>query len=387
MSAALGAGVVVSGDLAGMLTGALAVSMGRELALGAAGLGIAIAVTRAAASATAFNVGRMTDRFGTVTSLRATAIVAAVACGGIALFATNWTRLIIGLAIAGCSMAMAQASSNRLISTAVPIERQGIAFGIKQSAPPIASLLAGFSVPLVAVTLGWRWAFVFAALLSVAMLPAIGRRPANGARAPRRTTEASRPSARRQPARVALGVAFAFGSAAAAVLPAFYVDAAVTAGSSVTAAGTLLAVASALTICTRIILGVIADRLVSGHFRLCAGFLGVGGVGFVLLGSGRPALMTAGMLIASPTVWGFNGLFWYGVMQIGRDAPGTMTGVLSPGGHLGGSVGPLLFGLLAASIGYDWTWVVWTTFAMIAAVSMLLASHSIERWRRAQRSN
>ena len=61
-----------------------------------------------------------------------------------------------------------------------PPSRLGLSFGIKQAAIPIATLLAGVAVPTVALTVGWRWAYLIGAglaLLALLIAPA-GRRAA-----------------------------------------------------------------------------------------------------------------------------------------------------------------------------------------------------------------
>ena len=47
----------------------------------------------------------------------------------------------------------------------MPARRRGAAFGIKQAAAPLATLLAGLAIPVFALTLGWRAAFLAACLL------------------------------------------------------------------------------------------------------------------------------------------------------------------------------------------------------------------------------
>ena len=54
----------------------------------------------------------------------------------------------------------------------VPAGRQGLSFGVKQAAIPVSTLLAGAAVPTVALTLGWRWAFVLGGLRAMAALAA-----------------------------------------------------------------------------------------------------------------------------------------------------------------------------------------------------------------------
>lgn len=375
--ASVAGGVGVVADLPAVLTGALAVPMGQEFALGTAGLGAAIGACRATAALSSVPVGRLTDRLGSTNSLRLAAVAATVSAAAIALLATSWLLLTVGLVISGFAVAMGQPAANRLISLTVPAKRLSVAFGIKQSAPPTAALLAGVSVPVIALTLGWRWVFVVAAVLAVAMLPAIGRRPLPADRSVVVPPQPARPGQR--PGLMLLGVGFCFGTAAATVVPAFYVVAAVRAGSSVQFAGVLLAVASAATVLVRLSMGVVAGRMATGHFRLCGALVATGALGLLLLGTGSARLMALGVVIAMPTIWGFNGVFWFAVVGLARDRPGTITGNMSPAGHVGGSLGPLLFGLVASSFGYPSTWLAWTGFALVAAASLFLAQMFLAR--------
>lgn len=380
----MGAGVGVVVDLPGLLTGALAVPVTRELAFGTAGLGAAIASIRATAAVASVPAGRLADRIGAVHSLRLTVALAAVSTAGIATFARSWTLLTAGLVVSGAAIAIGHPAANRLLSRTVPARRHGTAFGVKQAAPPTASLLAGVSVPVVALTVGWRWAFLLAAIVAVLMLLAIGRRPAPApppaaGPVPDAPVPETSPPPRRGPraGMVWLGSGFAFGTASAVVIPAFFVDAAVNAGSPVDSAGALLAFASAATITVRVAMGFVADRMATGHFGLCGTLLAVGTVGLALLGTGDPTWMAVGVVIGASMLWGFNGVFWSAVVRIGGRFPATITGLMSPGGHIGGSLGPLAFGILAAAIGYPAAWLVWAVLGVAAAASMFAAARSL----------
>jgi MFS family permease len=366
-------------DLPGLLTGALAVPIMQEFAFGTAGLGLAIGATRGAAALSSIHVGRLVDRLGSVNSLRIATVLAVIASAGIAFVAQGWGTLTFFLALSGVALSTGHPAANRLLSILVPPRRQGVAFGIKQSSPPMASLLAGLSVPLVAATLGWRWAFGLGALLALSMLVLIGKRPKVRPQAVARSAgEGSELSPRFM---LAIGLAFGLGTGAAVVVPGFFVDAAVRAGTPVGRAGVVLAVASVATILMRLSLGFLADRLVSGHFRLCASLVAIGAGGLLLIGSNRPTLMAAGAIIAMAHLWGFNGVFWYAVVRVGADSPGTITGAVSPGGHLGGSLGPILFGIIAASATYRTAWLAFFVVAVGASAMMLVVSRLLSRGR------
>src|SRR5690606_32204086 len=106
----------------------------------------------------------------------------------------------------------------------MPASRQGLAFGIKQAAIPGATLLSGLSVPTIALTAGWRWAFVLAAAVAVGSLALV---PPDRHRA---TAHQRRTWHRATSALVIVGVAAALAAGAASSMGTFLVDAAVTRG-------------------------------------------------------------------------------------------------------------------------------------------------------------
>src|SRR4029453_10793467 len=85
---------------------------------------------------------------------------------------SRWSVVAI-LTVGAAANALGQLASNSSLAQHVPARRQGLSFGVKQAAIPICTLLAGASVPIVALTLGWRWAFVLAAVLAVAAIPLV----------------------------------------------------------------------------------------------------------------------------------------------------------------------------------------------------------------------
>lgn len=359
-----------------MMTGALAVQMREELGFGAAALGLLIAAFRATSSGTTFLWGRATDRLGAVVMLRVATGVSGLSCIGIAL-SDSYASLLTWMIIGGTGIAVALPATNRLLVNAVPSDRRGLGFGIKQSALPAASVLAGLSVPLVALTVGWRYAFWIAALLSVVVVAVIGRRSPEARQAAHRRPKTPRVDHRSLI--ILMAVAFGLGNFASSAMPAFYVDAAVTAGTPASVAGTVLAVAGLCAIGVRFFSGLASDRFASGHLRLCALLLVFGAIGQALLATGRPSLMIVGVLVGMGGVWGVNGIFWYSLMRAYPGAPATASGIAGTIGHAGGTLGPLAFGGLAESVSYVTAWTVAGIAAMLAAAAMMIASKPLER--------
>lgn len=81
--------------------------------------------------------------------------------------------------------------------------------------------------------------------------------------------------------------------------------------------------------------------------------------------------------------WGFNGLFWFSVVRTSPGATGTATGSVMPGGHIGGILGPVVFGLVAEGVSYSAAWSVLGVSAALGAVAMLLGRRTIVRYKHA----
>lgn len=372
----LGGGVAIVYVLPVFLTGALSVEIMRDLAFGSAGLGLAVGAHRFAGAIMSPYLGRWADRLGATRSIRLTALIAMAASLGIATTATRWAILVAWMTVGGCAQALGTPAANRLLSNVIRPARLGTAFGIKQSAPPTATMLAGLSVPVIALTIGWRWAYVAAALLGVVVIFAAGRPPPVD---PRRRAESagSRLADRRMI--LLLAVAFGLGNATSSTVTTFYVDAAVRAGTSADFAGTMLAVASIATIITRVVSGAVSDRLSTGHLRLCAGLLVVGSIGIAMLATGRPAWMAAGALVGLAGTWGFGGVFWFALVRAYPDAPGQASGAIAPGVLGGSTAGPVVFGFIADSAGFAVAWTFIGVVALVAAGAALVCSRKLAR--------
>ena len=368
----------VAGGLPLFLVGALAAQLTEELVFGAAALGAAVGLAQAIRAGAAAVLGRVVDRLGASRSLRLAMLASAMSAAGIAFFADSWGTLVPWLMLTAVAHAMGQPAANRLMVNRTRPERLGTAFGIKQAAPPTATMLAGLSVPVLAVTVGWRWAYGFAAVLALVVALFI-RRPVGAGHPERRAERMAQARVRlHDPTAIAIIAAgFGMAFAASAVVLTFYVDANVAAGGTASFAGVLLACASVAAIATRLSVGIACDRTAVDPLRICAGLLLVGALGHVLLAFDRPGIMGAGILVALVGTWGFASAFWVAIMRAYAATPGRVTGAMAPGVFLGGVVGPVLFGLAVEHISYPVAWVSAALVAVAAAVTFLLASRRL----------
>lgn len=363
--------------------GAMSVQLREELAFGAAALGMLVAIFRVGAASSSSILGRVTDRIGALRAMRYSLLIAAGSTLGVALFARSWAALAVGIFGCGVSSSWGQLAANRYLIRVVRGGRQGLAFGIKQSAMPTAAMFAGLAVPSVALTLGWRAAFVIAAVLSLSLLPFLPR-PSTAPRPPAPAAE-DRVAFRGSVRVLTFGIMFAM--AAGSTLGAFTVETGVAQGFSVRTASLMLSFGSLFSIVLRVIIGRMSDTWKDGHFDFVAGLLAVGSIGYVMFAVGGRTVTLLAIPIVFGAGWAFNGLFWFAALRLNPDAPGATAGVIMPGGMVGGVFGPALFGWIVEWAGFGAAWVSTAVFALLAAFlirrgSRMQAAEALSRGQR-----
>jgi MFS family permease len=363
--------VATCGVVPVFLTGGLAVQIRTELGFGSAALGIAVSLFFTTQALTSAPFGRMVERIGSRRGMQAASLGSSVSLLCIALFASSRNSLFGFLVLGGLANAVAQVAANLALARGVRIERQGLAFGMKQAAIPTATLLSGLAVPLVGTTIGWRWAFTGCALGAFAIACTV---PETTEGQVRHHTNEHSGDMRPMPL-ILLALGIGLGSAAAVPLGAFTVESGVAAGLQVGFAGFLLAAGGVVGIVARLALGWLADRRSAGHLRIVANMLIAGTAGFVLLATGVSWLFVIGTLLAFGAGWGWHGLFNFAVVKYNPNTPAAATGITQTGASAGSAAGPFLFGVIAESTSYGVAWLSAGAAAM-AAVAAILAG----RW-------
>lgn len=368
---AVATGVTVACVLPVFLAGGLAVQIRSEFDFGPAVLGVCLAAFVGAQALLSRTFGAAADRMGAGRALMIASLGSASSSVAVAVAVHGPVGLGVALAMAGAANALGQPAASRLLARSISHGRQGVAFGVFQSSKPLAGLLAGLAVPTVALTVGWRWAFVAAALGAVALASLIPRdfRPSVGASRPM-------PLAPVLPrgvlALLLTGIALGFG--AVKVFSAFIVDAGVMAGFRPGTAGMLLAVGSGLAVVARLGVGVLVDRRGVEELRLVAVMLASGAAGFFLLALGRPLAMLVGVAGVALGAWGYNGVFYLAMTRLLRESPGAITGVMLSGASVGGVVAPVVFGLVVSRFSYALAWGLVGGWTLLGAVAMRVAS-------------
>ncbi len=370
------ASVVTAGSFPVFLVGGLGVQLREDLGFGPALLGAAAAGFFGVAALASRAMGWVAERLGATRGMRLAALVSSL-CLVLLAFSTGPVWLLAVVCLAGVPNALGQPSSNLLITQSVPPRRRGFGFGVKHSAIPAATMLAGAAVPGVALTIGWRWVFVMAggiALLAAASVPRGEHR-----RWPERGPERSEAVRNEKTTLLLLAVAGALGSAAANALGAYVTTTAVAVGFSPAAAGLVLSAGSLAGLLMRLASGLVADRWNPDLMRVITVMLLLGAVGYGLLAVDSPIAVLTGVLVAFGGGWAWSGLLNFAVAKLIPHRVASATSSSQTGIFVGGSLGPLLFGLLAEHVGLPGAWTAAGGAAVLAGVLMALVRRQNQR--------
>lgn len=363
----------------GFMMGATAVQMRAELALDERRLGFAAGLFFAAMSASSIQGGQVAERIGPRRGLQLSTALSTLGLLLIAVATSSFATLLVWLVIGGVAAGLALPSASLALVRGAPL-RPGFMFGLTQSAPPFASLLAGVAVPVVSVQFGWRWAYAIAMVLSVAVVVLLPSsmafaQPGTASRSSRRTRVSSI-----RPEFVALGIGVGFGSAAAIAMGAFLVSSIVAIGIDPSSAGLLLALGGMIGVGARLTVGWLADRCNDGHLFAVAGMLALGAVGYMVLAAGRSVpLVGVGTAIGYGFGYGWPGLLFFATAWMNPQAPGLAVGVVNAGATAGAAAGPLGFGVLVSATSFATTWIVASLVSLFAAALVAMAAYRIGR--------
>ncbi|MCW2665628.1 MAG: Major Facilitator Superfamily [Frankiales bacterium] len=331
------------------LAGGLAVQLSADLGVPVTALGLTSAAFFGAATLMSPFAGAVVARIGSRAAMRLSVLLVSGVLVTVGLWVRSLPALLLVLAVGGAGNALAQPATNLFLAQRVAPSRQGTAYGIKQSAIPASSLIAGLSVPALGLTVGWRWAFV---LLAVPAAVLAIRVPGGGHRD--HWVPGDHRRRHRLPRKILLVIACGAGLAAACAgsLSIFLVAGAVEAGWGEAQAGLIFAGASVAGILARLGSGMQADRRGAGHLEVIALMLVLGAGGFACLASGNHILYALGAPVSFALGWGWPGLLILSVVQLSPADPAAATALTQVGTSAGAVLGPFGFGLLVEGFGY-----------------------------------
>jgi predicted MFS family arabinose efflux permease len=345
------------------ISGAMAVQLRSDIGLQLDDLGLVSAAYFGMAALLSAPLGRVAERTGPEMALRVGTLMCVLSLAGIAALARSPLALIALVGFAGLGTALTRTAGSVLVSRRVVPQRQGLAFGLKHCSIPLGSLAAGAAVPAIALTVGWRWAFVLAAFLALVVALLVPRRED----APVAKTRKGRVDMPKR-SLVIGAIGLGFGSSAASCLGVYTLSTAVDAGMEPGTAGILVALGSVVGICSRVAIGVWNDHRSGGQLDVVEVLLLVGSVGFLLLGLGSPAVLWFAVPLTFATGWSWMGSYTLAMVRLNPVAPGAAVGITQTGVFIGAVTGPLALGFIADHVSFTVAW------SCAAAASLIAVS-------------
>ena len=352
------------------LVSGMAVQISEALHLDPGQLGIAVAGFFGATAVTTSALGRVVARAGARTGLLVVMGVDVVVLLTLAS-ATHIAVLVGALLVAGTANGAVHPASNTLLAQGVQ-SRLGLALGIKQSSMPAAALMGGLAVPLVALTVGWRWGFVLGAVVAASIFVWV-LRLGSGAKAVASGEARGRLGGVRRPWLLSVGAGC--GAAAGTSLSVFLVDATVRSGHAAPAAAGLLAASGGfIALLNRAGLGWAQDAgRGASPLVLARRLVMFGALGFVLMTIGPSTLYVIGAAVALGWGFGWTGLVHLAVVGEPSTSAARATGTLMTGFAAGSCLGPLGLGQVSARWGYEPVWMVAACLSLAAGLALYLS--------------
>ncbi|MBI2861594.1 MAG: MFS transporter [Chloroflexi bacterium] len=301
-----------------------------------------------------------------------------------------WPQALALALLAGVAYSSVSPAITKAIAVWFPVRVRGTAMGIKQSGVPLASMVAGATLPSLALAAGWR-----AAIAAVGgVMVASGLLTVFLYRAPRASTDtvAADQLGWRNLAQVlgnrnvlALCVSAALITVTHQTLVVYlvlYLHEYL--GYSEVAAGFFLAYTQAWAIFGRLGWGVLSDRAFGGGRKLPLLLIAGITLAALLIAWGlRPGapLWLVGLVTAA---FGVSTFSWGALMTTllaelaGARLTGTAAGVSQTISHVGIAVGPVLFGFIVDLAGYSWGW----AYLLFCGVAGLVALLPVREQRR-----
>lgn len=355
--------------LPGFLVGGLATFVREDIAFGAAGLGTAVATFFAASMVSAVPGGRFTERQGPERAIALATMIAGGCLLLVGMVVTSYPVLLVVLGLGGLANGVVHPAANLLVVRRVPRDRQGLAIGTKQAAILFATLASGLAVPAIALTVGWRWAFIAGGFVALAI--AVVSTTASSSVVPARAGALRGGDVPTLPM-IVLAVAAGLGAGTAVAMGSFLVDAVTRTGMAPSAAGWLLAAGSFVAALIRIGSGWVADRALPRPLAVVALMMIAGSVGLTVIQVGRPFFQIIGTLIGFGVGWGWHGLLNLAVVDANPNAPAAASAITEAGAFGGAVVMPVIFGVTASTWSFTASWFAGAAALLIAAILVIV---------------
>jgi MFS family permease len=324
--------------------------------------------------------GAFTDRWGERRMVFYAGVLMCVGLAGAAAW-ESYPWLVTCMAVFGIGYAASTPAGGRAILAWFDKDR-GFAMGIRQTGVPIGGLVGALTLPLVSAHVGYRLAFLYAAVL--VMIPTLmayfGYRKAPGDGATSMTLASvarGMQALLREPRLFAVMATCMVLTASQIAMNAFVSVTAVSVVGTTAFVGALaLACGQAAAGVGRLAWGYTSDRIFHGErlipFAVISVLAALAAASLALLGRGEVVPLMLGTALLGFSGAGWNGLFAAALAEVGGvDRAASAIGIGLTGIFLASSIAPTAFGILADHTTLRVAWSVVSALALLGVIPVL----------------
>lgn len=343
-----------------------------EFGLSRSAFGLLVALSPVASAVVARSAGSFADRDARTALL---ALFGAATVGTLlTAVAPSFAVLVVATFLSGMSVGGANPITNRLVFDKMALRHRGVAVGIKQTGPPMSTMLAGFILPTLALMWGWRGAVATVSLIAITGLVStlLWIPPTRSTRLEPRSSRSFDDSSKQFVRRLSLiSVGIGIGNGGVLAFLPLYGQEVV--GLTSATAGAAAAVMGLSGVVGRVLLAPIGNRNEDPKTVL-TGIAAVATIAVIALWLAYPAppMIWVGASLAGLSIQGWHSVAWLAVINgAGSANVGRATGTVQAAQSIGFGAGPVLLGLTA-----DWTGDYVVGWATLVAVFIVVTGIS-----------
>jgi len=326
----------------------------------------------------AVSLGRTTDRLDPVITLRLAINMTIISNLGITL-SNSLVVICASLAIGGLGNALATPGIAQLVQDRIELRKQGLAYGFKQSATGLSTLIGGAAIPFVALDNQWRYVFGLGVLFSLGILLKLrgmsSSKLSDLRKLHKKELKVSRTKAKHSYSSEVklISTSFAIGAAVGAGLITYLPLSIAEVGLNSTESSFVLILASSSSLITRFVVLLYMDRTKIDSIRICIGMMFLGSIGLFGLSTMSKGVITISSLISYAFGWGWIGLITYKMLRISDGNLGSNVGLMQAAAAVGSISGPIALGATYELSGFALMWQI-SALGLVLSLLFLIAS-------------
>ena len=331
----------------------------------------------------AVNLGRIADYANPILTLKLSMLIIFISSAGIT-FSKSLLMVCFFLAIGGFGSALATPGIAKFVQDRFESRRQGLAYGFKQSATGLSTLIGGAAIPFVASNGQWRIVFALGSLFSLFIFFKLNEVPSEVSLVSKfiaflkPAVKTKHPKVKYSLQVQFIAISFALGAAVGIGIITYMPLSLADAGLSASESSFTIIFASLGSLISRFAVLLFMDRTRIDSIKICIAMMAIGSIGIIGLATMEKDFIVSSAFVSYAFGWGWVGLITYKMLRISDDNLGANVGLVQSAAAVGSIFGPITLAAVYELSGFRLMWQL-SSAALIASLLFLVASQMAEK--------